>query len=328
MTGPLLKRQGSLGVVLPNACTYRDSHISKAPLGFPELCCLRNGQLLVSTYLGYCLLVDFDERKVIAQPSLDSFLVPATLKTPTASQGNPALCCAATGRTGTGCWRIGSSEVKAIETASAVNCVAMSPSGELLAVGQGFYPLDQRDRPQAVIDLYATSDFSVELAQTVLPGVVVDRLVFHPSRDVLAVVTGERSQDRGWIFLLDSRSLDMVAMAETSDAMCHSLFFTPEGDGLVTASPSGLQVRSVQRLNDVAWSWNADRDLFAAAIDPRKGTVYLSNGQVIALGQGEVGRLPALEDCTGMAVLPDDRVAGVSQHGTLRVWVPGSSRTR
>lgn len=295
--------------------------ISRDYLGYPEICNLPNGNLLVSTWSGYCFEVNPDSGEVTIQPQVVSNH--GTLGCPTATASEPVLCSAATRVVWTALWQLRASQTSRVHTDGPVNSVALSPQGDLLAAGLGMYPLNPNHHPLAAIELFSTADLPQPLERRVLPGVAVDRLVFHPSRDLLVAVTGARSQDRGHVLLLDRRTLRFADVAETDFFSCRAAIVDKESDRLIFAYRDGVQLRSLDQLWNVQWEWRAPHELLGAAHDAERNLIFLSNGQVLSADVGEVERLPALDKCTGLAVLRDGRVAGISQTGVLRVWEVG-----
>ncbi len=301
---------------------FRDLRVPNGHLGYPELCALPNGALLVSTWGGHCLEVNPDSGQIMSQPriGMPQQFGASSLRSPTASIAQPILCSAATRAIWTEFWQLGATQTSRIETDGAVNSVAISPRGDLLAAGLGSYPLALNDRPHAGIELFSISEPSQCLVRRFLPGVAVDRVVFHPTRDLLVAVTGARSQDRGNIILLDPHSLGLVDVGETESCNCIAVMIDDYSGLLLLAFRHGIQVLPLDRLWDVGWRWITEDKLFGAAYDIEHEWIFLSNGQVLGIHGREVTRLDPLEECSGMAVLQDGRVAGISQNGVLRVW--------
>ena len=296
--------------------------ISPDYLGYPELCNLPNGNLLASTWSGYCFEINPDSGRVTIQPRIGSDLS-GTLSSPTATAAQPILCSAATRLIWTELWQLGATQTSRVKTDGPVNSVALSPQGDLLATGLGSYPLNPNHHPRAAIELFSTADPSEPLGRRVLPGVAVDRVVFHPTRELLVAVTGARSQDRGHVLLLDRRTLDLLDVAETNFFSCHAAIIDVGSDRLILVYRDGIQVRSLDQLWNVDWESRPADELFSAAYDAERDWIFLSNGQVLSPDDGEVARLPALDKCTGLAILRDGRLAGISQAGMLRVWETG-----
>jgi hypothetical protein len=295
--------------------------ISPDHLGYPELCNLPNGSLLVSTWSGYCFEVDPAFGLVAVQPKIG--LEPGRMSSPAATTTQPAICSAATHVLSTKLWQLGAPRTLGVKTDGPVNSVALSPQGDLLATGLGMYPLNPDRHPNAAIELFSTADPSEPLSQRVLPGVAVDRVGFHPTRGLLVAVTGARSQDRGHVVLLDHRTLDLLDVTETDLFSCRAAIVDADSDRLILAYRDGIQVRSLDQLWNVEWEWRAEADLLGAAHDAERDWIFLSNGQVLSPGVGEVARLPALDKCTGLAILRDGRLAAISRPGVLRVWETG-----
>lgn len=292
-------------------------------LDYPELCNLANGALLASTWGGYCFEVDPDSGRVTVQPRIGDSFAPSCLSSPTVSASQPVLCSAATHVIWTELWQLGAPQTSHVSTDGAVNSVALSPQGDLLAAGLGMYPLNPNHHPRAAIELFSTADPSKPLGRRVLPGVAVDRVLFHPTRDLLVAVTGARSQDRGHVLLLHRRTLNLLDVAETDFVWCCAAIIDVDSDRLILAYRHGIQVRSLDQLWNVEWERRAADELFSAAHDAERDLIFLSNGQVLSPDGEEFTRLPALEKCTGLAILRDGRVAGISRAGVLRVWEAG-----
>ena len=147
--------------------------------------------------------------------------------------------------------------------------------------------------------------------------------MFHPSQNLLVAVTLDCSQIRGHVFLLDRQTLDLIDVAESDGTFCKAVMIDVDAERLLLAHRRGIRVRSLNEFWKVEWAWDTSDDLSSAVHDPERDWVYLSNGQVIAPGFGEVARLPALDKCSGPAILRDGRVAGINGTGVLRVWDVG-----
>ena len=289
-------------------------------LGYPELCNLPNGAILASTSNGFCFEVDPNSGRVTIQPRIGGH---GRMSSPTATATQPTLCSAATHVISTKLWQLGALETLRVQTDGPVNSVALCPQEDLLAAGLGMYPLNPNHHPRAAIELFSTADPSKPLRRREMPGVAVDRVVFHSKRKLLVAVTGARSQDRGHVLLLDSRTLNLRDVAETNFVFCRAAIIDPSSDRLILASRHGIEMRSLDQLWNVEWEWRAEEDLLGAAHDAERDWIFLSSGQVLSLGVGQVARLSPLDKCTGLAILRDGRLAGISRPGVLRVWETG-----
>ena len=213
--------------------------ISPDHLGYPELCHLPNGALLVSTWSGYCFEVDPVSGLVAVQPKIG--LEHGRMSSPAATTTEPAICSAATHVLSTKLWQLGAPRTFGVKTDGPVNSVALSPQGDLLATGLGMYPLNPDRHPNAAIELFSTDDPSEPLSRRVLPGVAVDRVVFHPTRELLVAVTGARSQDRGHIVLLNQRTLDLLDVAETDLFSCRAAIIDRGSNRLIQRIKTGFK---------------------------------------------------------------------------------------
>jgi hypothetical protein len=270
---------------------------------------------------GHCLEIDPDWGGLSVQPQIGGVTGAGTLSCPAAiGVENAVLCTAATRVISAALWRLGETQTTCIQIENPVNAVAFSPEGDALALGLGRYPLSRAGPEQAEVALYATADVSQALRKTKLPGVAVDRLVFDSQRDLLIAITGARSQDRGQIVVLDPHTLICVDMAETDFVFGRFLEIDSASDRLILAHREGLEVRPLDRLWKIECEWRSGGQLYGAAYDHERGLIFVSSGEVLDLDCKCIGNLPVLQKCTGLVLLDDGQLAGISQNGVLRVW--------
>lgn len=303
-------------------CAYRDLDISGGRiLGYPELCILPSGSLLVSTWLGFCIEVDWKSEAFEDQPMIGvNTFIPPCLRSPTASTTKPILCCAATSQICTAVWCLGEDQTTQLATTGPINTVLFAPQGDWLALGLEMYPLASRHSPCAVVEIYETANLDEIVARRILPGVAVDKIVHISSRDQLVVLTGARSQNRGHIFLLDLHTCNLVDVAEIEESLCRTAFIDEDAGQLMLVFNGGIQIRFLDDLQSVEWHWPVPEGISCAAYDQKKNWIYLSNGAVLEPGVGEVERIETLKDCSSMVVLPSGLVAGINMMGVLRIW--------
>jgi hypothetical protein len=251
---------------------------------------------------------------------LPSALSNLLLRNPAAGGTELIFCSAATHNTWTGLWQLGQEESSRVDTDGAVNAVAVSRRGDLLAIGLGMYPLNPESHSSAAIELLSTADTSRAIARRVLPGVAIHKVVFHSSPELLIAVSGARSQDRGHIFLLNPHTLDILNVVEVESFQCLDVAVDCEDERLLLTYSDGIQSRRLDELERVEWRWLAPEKLSCAAYCSERDWVFLSDGRVIEPRGRELGQLTPLEECSGMVILQDGRVAGISCDGTLRVW--------
>ena len=208
-----------------------------------------------------------------------------------------------------------------LEPDGSVHCVAFSPNGGYLAVGLGWYPLDSLSPARAEVQLFSVADPSLPMAKRALPGVAVDRMLFCVSEDLLVAVTGARTQNRGFVVLLEYPTLGILEVAETNAAMYRALLTDPWESLLLLCSSGGIEARTLRRPWQVEWDrCFPDDPLLAVAFCEEREWIYLSDGNVVDLAMKDVGHLSPLPECSGLVVLDEHRVAGISSTGTLRVW--------
>jgi hypothetical protein len=104
-----------------------------------------------------------------------------------------------------------------------VNTVAVSPQGDRLALGTGYYPLAPGTEPKAFVELWDSTDARVCRAARRLAGVVVDRLTWDATGTRLLVSTGAITQDRGHVALLNGLTLALLDVAEVDSCGCRAL---------------------------------------------------------------------------------------------------------
>ena len=297
--------------------SYRDITVSERGLLNPNICALAGNELIVTAAPRHCFLVGPGIASVIRQPSFSSEFVTA-LHAPASTSTQPPLWSAATKLTWTEMWRTGQTTGIRVQTRDSVNCIAFSDAGDLLAMGLGEYPLGTHEA-HAAVQLFATADPTVELGHTVLTGSASDRIAFDSTNDLLVVTTGVRGQDRGYVFLLESPSLNVRDVAETDAFYCVAIFVHQDEDCVSLVYRDRIELRRFDAFQEIEWRWNIDETV-GATFDANRKMIILSSGKIISPGVGEVGQLPNLPQCTGVAMLDAERVAGISSDGILRVW--------
>lgn len=297
----------------------REFNLGARLVFFPDLCTLPNGRLLIASHAGRVFELAPEPGEVTCEfetvgPLLNVFC------TPTASGGDPAFCSAAT-RTGhVIVWQLGTGASRLVYTEGPANAVALSHAGDLLAVGCGYYPLRSSHNAQAIVQVFSLADEAEEIGRRVLPGVAVDQLRLNSEIRILAAVTGALNQRRGHIALLDSFTLQIVDLAEADVCDSRAVFFDEDSEYLIVVYRSEIQVRPLGELSRIEWRWQFSEPVLSAAYDPSRELVYLSNGDVVNPRAHAVGRFEPLPDCTGLTLLDDRRLAGVSNAGVLRIW--------
>ena len=111
------------------------------------------------------------------------------------------------------------------EQGNTVNSVALSPDGQLLAVGTGCYPLSGNQQP-ALVELWSLeTDGPKYLAFVALPGACVDAITWDTYGQQIAVATGLASQDRGFVASINASNLRPLAFVEIPIAGFNRLIY-------------------------------------------------------------------------------------------------------
>jgi hypothetical protein len=190
-------------------CSFYDWQAFGRDVGFPEAVLIAPRRVLVSTWLRQCFVLDLESNTCRHEPEAappgSLFHAGRCLRSISTACGSPPICAVASRAAWASVWHLGDRESMTVhpERYGPVNSVAVSPRGDRLALGTGFYPLDPRHEPRAFVELWDTADSPVYIASRCLPGVAVDRLAWDAKGDTILVATGARSQDRGHVALLD-----------------------------------------------------------------------------------------------------------------------------
>jgi len=209
------------------------------------------------------------------------------------------------------------------EQGGTVNSVAFAPEGKLLAIGTGSYALSGSQQP-AMVELWSLEGETPKcLGFVALPGVCVDAMTWDDYGQEIAVATGLRSQDRGFVARLDASDLRPLAFAETPWAMSRRLAFVDGGGDsgdLVIAHNGTIQLLDRQDGSE-GWKVESGATFADFAHDPDENLVVLTNGAVLDASDGSAtDQLKSMTDCTSVAVRPGGGYLGASREGKLCWW--------
>lgn len=208
-----------------------------------------------------------------------------------------------------------------------VESVAFTIDGEALALGLGFFNLGSRIGREvaatARVETYGINS-NHELRHmgfAVLPGVNTYIIAWHPSGHWLACVSGTEDQSRSFVSLLDTETLCCVGMCELMGISHRRATFADNDLGplsIIVGGERGI-FRLEPTLSEVVWHSESPCDDFVLSSDD--DTVISSDGSVIDLETGEESsRLPQLMHCTGLTLVKDGTVVGVTETGVIRRW--------
>lgn len=158
---------------------------------------LSRERVLVTTFLGRCLIIDVETGLARVQPTVAQEYAGASLYTPSVGLLDRYTCAVATRSSWAGVWDVDDEAVRRVYTETGpCNAVAISPNGELLAIGTGYYPL--RDPvPRCGLEIWNIDGAAELLSKVRLPDVAIDWLWWDEDLDWLLAWSGALTQDRG-----------------------------------------------------------------------------------------------------------------------------------
>lgn len=192
---------------------HRDWHAFPGGLTAPELAYAGGTSALVSSWGGRCHVIDWEALTVSEQPLLERVVLAGTpvsgfLASPRVRQAGSRTLFAAATKTAAACVWCPGDEValRVSSVGSPVTHVGISPDLSSLAIGSGFYPLSESSHPGAIVELWDLDWSGDRVVQATpaaearhLPGAGLNALEWSDNGDWLAVHTGARSQDRGYV---------------------------------------------------------------------------------------------------------------------------------
>lgn len=288
-------------------------------VGHLALMPLSRERVLITTFLGRCLIVDVETGLARVQPTVAQGYVGAALYTPSVGLGDRYTCAVATRSSWAGVWDVGDEAVRRVYTETGpCNSVAVSPSGDLLAVGTGFYPLSL-PAPRCGLEIWNVDGTPDLLSKLRLPDVAIDWIWWDEDLDRLLAWSGVATQDRGnlWIFdIANLRLLDSVALHSSG---VHTGALVNSRSEVLTVTTNQLEVRSRTDLEEIVFQ----RDLPAAdslAISIDTAEVLLTSGELYSFVDSGSRSLEPLPGCIAVAARPGGGFLGLSKSGVLRTW--------
>lgn len=307
---------------------YFDRELFPEDIRLPEIYAVSASELLVGG-MGYlaCAHVDLRSGAVVAGPRVSSDVlgtpVGDCLRTPTASAERIFYGVATRAAWGA-IWRRGSTECTQVNPTigGPVNSVSVSSDDAVIAIGTGYYVLGGSDSVPAV-ELWS-DDGETCLASRRLPGVVVDRLAWVVDPPQLLAAVGARSQDRGFLAVLDRWSLEIIDIFETASCFVSCLSDLPGSGRIWVVYRDRVEIRCSEDPRELRWSWKPNEKINGAAVDRDREMVLLASGHCIDVRQRSVEEVEPLAGCRGMDARPGGGFFGLSESGVLRTWVPRS----
>ncbi len=313
----------------PRFHTFQEVRYTDEHLKFPCLVAISQNEVVVADWSGKLFWVTLSPPGVKAEVFVASKVGAQTLVCNELRSLkvaiNPMKCAVATRGNYAAVWDRKSGEISQVSTENGpVHSVEWFDGDDHLLIGSGCYPLGSADRPQARIEVWKISEQEPALlAAMALPGVCVDAVARCPEGDdQLVCFTGMRSQNQGFLCILDANSLRAQAFHEVPFAMVGRV----ECVGDLVILSHGRTVRAIRR-DDGKEKWGQDLGADSAdfAYDPEHDQLLLSDGKLVSVRNGRVvEQWPPLKDCCAVAARPEGGFVGVSKAGMIGVWESGS----
>jgi hypothetical protein len=299
----------------------KEAHgIAQVPLAHSRLVSISSELVLATTWSGYCLVIEVESGRAEMQPYVGHSGSGEMLQSPVARSRGRQVCAVATRAAWAAVWAIGDYEARRIfADHGTVNAVALSADCSLLAIGTGYYPLGPA-YPKCALEIWSLVGTPRRLAMARLPDVVIDQIWWDEDCELILVCSGEISQDRGHLWIFDSNSLELCDSAPIDYCMVRAGALVRGGDWVLTAARDRLERRQRGELYPIGKQWILSGSADTAAISDETSEVFFPDGQLIDFRTGEVGSLPPLPDCAGVAARPGGGFVGLSRSGMLRVW--------
>lgn len=282
-------------------------------------------RLLVSTWEKRCYVLDLKHRTCTAEPLIGppkNRYAGRCLRSPTVSTiGTVQICAVATTAGWAGVWRLGATEATVLFPVSggSVNATAMAQDGGRLAVGLGYYPLDSVSTAEAVVELWDLRRDPIYKARRKLPGVAIDHLAWSSEEDVILAVSGARDQNHGYVALLDGSSLNILDIAEVEHGNFLAARLDSDTQRLLLAFWNRIEERPLSDLGTIEESLEIECGV-AADISEDLEEVIFASGLRLDVNDASQRFLPELSDCAAVLFLTEDRILGISEGGTVRIW--------
>lgn len=315
--------------------SFEDFVFYQGGVPWPEVCVDGENRVLISDHNGRIAHVDLVNKTTLAE-AFSSEMRRMVCHEFQSLSFDPQHRLAAVAAQGyTFIWAVGTREVMKLRPHQygCVDCVAFSLDGQFLALGIGYYPLSEKP-VQARLELWSCQDWSF-VGHLVMPGVCVDRICWTNDNRIVCAV-GMRSQQEGQLAIIEPRGLKVIAFQSAPFVFVRNLFLTDlyhHEDLIVVVHHYGISAFTISDdYIDYGSEWEFPRkdehDLVeSAALDEERYQVVLSSGAILRAADGvQVGQLPALPDCSCVAVSDSRGYIGVSSKGVLRVWTLTANR--
>lgn len=307
----------------PYQCGLRFRY-SSGFVGFPRIVARGSDQAIVCDWTGTISLLDLSRKSIVGSENVAWFLdgEPLGCTNLSSLQIEPETgrsCVVATRGSYAAVWNLDSSEVLKIEAGSGpVNAVAYSPDGTRLALGTGSSSLSPGRVVRPSIQVWDLADSGpTHLMSTTLPGQCVDAILWEPYSERIVCVTGDSSQESGYLCCLDGDSLHSLCLDRIPLAVASRILAV--GNSYLVAHRGGVQAYD---RDDFRPRWAHEEAVESADLAHDEGTDIVFFGGTTFLGpDGEVvGTAKFPGTFSSVASRSDGGFLGVSKEGTISVW--------
>ena len=315
---------------------YKEFTFSRGRVGYVHVTGASENRALISDWTGTITAVNICTGKVLAAVHVELMSgTGVTLNSLVVDPKEQRFCAASTRANFAAVWDLdGQSRVARLNTTSGapVNTITWSPDSRRLALGTGYYPLNDSHK-LGRIEIWEFAEGSWSFCYSaVMPGVCVAGLAWSPDGDRLLASVGALNQKDCHLVWLDAETLRVeqahmfsFGTQAVSDIICIS---DNCDDALVTFNKCLTRVSMDS--DPVVWSWEWDTP-HSIAFDKSEETIFLDSGLVLDAyswsarrkdvdGESRRQISPVLDDCTSVSVHPNGKLLGVNKHGKLGVW--------
>jgi hypothetical protein len=293
--------------------------------GYPCLAAVSQNEVIVGEWSGNLIRVRLSpfavEKTVFAAGRiLGTTPVNNNFRSLTLAPDDPLRCAVATSGAHAVVWDGGSDKVRhVVPEAGSVHSVAWLGNRHLL-LGTGDYSLGSGAGRQARLEVWHLDGEEHSCVERVaLPGACVDAVaVAEDGQRQIVAFSGLRSQDRGFLSVLDATSLLPISVFDLPFAMAGRVECTEE---LILVSNSSA-VRAISRADGgEKWCYETASESTDFAYDTDSHQLLLSTGELISAGRGRVvATCPVLDGCCCVRPRPEGGFVGVSKLGMIGVW--------
>lgn len=293
--------------------------------GYPCIAAVSQNEVIVGDWSGSLVRVQIAPFAVkgtafVAGKLFGTTLINSTLRSLATPSDDTLLCAAATRGQHAAVWESGGSKVcHVVPEDGSVHSVTWLKGSKYLLLGTGDYPLDSRVRRQARIEVWKMDDEPSCVDRVALPGTCVDAIAVSEDESCRIVAfSGMRSQDQGFLSVLDARSLLPKSVFDLPFAMAGRVECSEE---LILVCNRGA-VRAISREDGgEKWCHQTAGTFTDFAYDIDSHQLFLSTGELISAGRGRgVEKWPVLDECCCMRPRPEGGFVGVSKSGMIGVW--------